>query len=120
MSNTSQPTEAEWRAHVDEQFDAVKEALQAIATRQDLILDLLTPEKSDGPMLDELLARVLTLIADQRPVLRRIDHTTGASFDMLQGRLVTVYYTQEIPDPEFDFRLDPTKGPDGDGSRLTS
>ncbi|GBQ96680.1 hypothetical protein AA23498_2702 [Acetobacter nitrogenifigens DSM 23921 = NBRC 105050] len=86
MSNTPQPTEAEWRVHVDEQFDAVKEALRAIATRQDLILELLTPEKSDGPTLDELLARVVTLIADQRPILRRIDHTTGVSLDILEGR----------------------------------
>ncbi|GEN61484.1 hypothetical protein ANI02nite_33680 [Acetobacter nitrogenifigens DSM 23921 = NBRC 105050] len=37
-----------------------------------------------------------------------------------KGRLVTAYYTQEIPDPEVDFRLDPTKAPDGDGARLTS
>ncbi|MBO1360326.1 relaxase domain-containing protein [Acetobacter sacchari] len=37
-----------------------------------------------------------------------------------KGRLVTAYYTQDIPDPEIDFRLDPTKAPDGDGARLTS
>ncbi|WP_029604388.1 MobF family relaxase [Kozakia baliensis] len=37
-----------------------------------------------------------------------------------KGRLVTSYYTQELPDPEHDFRLEPGKVPDGDGARLTS
>ncbi|MBO1360325.1 hypothetical protein J2D73_11050 [Acetobacter sacchari] len=86
MSDTPQLTEAEWRAHIDEQFDAVKEALRGLAARQTMILELLTPVEKDGPTLDELLARVVTLIADQRPVLRRIDHTTGVSLDILEGR----------------------------------
>lgn len=86
MTESSEPTTAEWRAHVDEQFDAIHESLRALHQRQTLILELLTPEERDGPSLDDLLARIVTLIADQRPVLRRIDHTTGASLDLLEGR----------------------------------
>ncbi|MBV1835391.1 MobF family relaxase [Novacetimonas pomaceti] len=36
------------------------------------------------------------------------------------GRLITAYFTQELPDPEHDFRAHPGKVPDADGGRLTS
>ena len=86
MTSSDEPTHAAWRAHVDEQFDAIHESLRALHQRQTLILELLTPEEREGPTLDDLLARIVTLIADQRPVLRRIDHTTGTALDLLEGR----------------------------------
>ncbi|MGF1277662.1 hypothetical protein [Acetobacter pasteurianus] len=86
MTGSDEPNSFQWRAHVDEQFDAIHESLRALHQRQTLILELLTPEEREGPSLDDLLARIVTLIADQRPVLRRIDHTTGASLDLLEGR----------------------------------
>lgn len=86
MTESSEPTAPEWRAHVDEQFDAIHEALRGLHQRQTLILELLTPEDREGPSLDDLLARIVTLIADQRPVLRRIDHTTATALDLLEGR----------------------------------
>ncbi|WP_308721276.1 MobF family relaxase [Komagataeibacter xylinus] len=36
------------------------------------------------------------------------------------GRLITAYFTQELPEPEHDFRTRPGKVPDADGGRLTS
>lgn len=85
MVGSDEPNSAQWRAHVEEQFDAIHESLRALHQRQTFILELLTPEEREGPSLDDLLARIVTLIADQRPVLRRIDHTTGASLDLLEG-----------------------------------
>jgi len=37
-----------------------------------------------------------------------------------QGRLVTAYFTQDVPESEHDFAVDPGRVPDGDGRRLTS
>lgn len=36
------------------------------------------------------------------------------------GHMITAYFTQELPDPEHDFRTQPGKIPDADGARLTS
>ncbi|WP_265000727.1 relaxase domain-containing protein, partial [Komagataeibacter europaeus] len=36
------------------------------------------------------------------------------------GRLITAYFTQELSDPEHDFRTLPGKVSDADGARLTS
>lgn len=37
-----------------------------------------------------------------------------------RGQIISNYYLQDIPDPESDCRLDPTKTPDSDGARLTN
>lgn len=37
-----------------------------------------------------------------------------------RGQIISNYYLQDIPDPESDCRLDPSKTPDSDGARLTN
>lgn len=75
-----------WREQVENRFDTVDEHLRTISDRLGLILTILAPDDQDGPTLDDLLARLATLIAEQRPILRRVDHTTGATLDILEGR----------------------------------
>jgi len=65
------------------------EQLRIIDDKVTLILAALTPKESDGPTLDDILARMVTLVTEQRPLLRRIDSTTGRSLDLLEGRLPT-------------------------------
>lgn len=45
MTGSDEPTHAAWRAHVDEQFDAIHESLRALHQRQTLIFEILTPEE---------------------------------------------------------------------------
>jgi len=78
--------DAPWREQVENRFDAVEEHLRTISDRLGLILTILTPDDQEGPTLDDLLARLATLIAEQRPILRRVDNTTGAALDLLEGR----------------------------------
>lgn len=75
-----------WREHVENRFDAVDEHLRTISDRLGLILTILAPDDQDGPTLDDLLAKLATLVAEQRPILRRVDNTTGATLDILEGR----------------------------------
>ena len=60
--------------------------LRAIEDKLSLIIEILSPEDSDGPTLDEILGRLVTLIAAQNPMLRRIDLTTGRLLDIQEGR----------------------------------
>lgn len=66
--------------------DDIRERLRAIEDKLSLIIEILAPEESDGPTLDEILGRLVTLIAEQRPLLRRIDLTTGKTLDIQEGR----------------------------------
>jgi len=75
-----------WHEHVEARFDGVDEYLRTISDRLGLILTILAPGDRDGPTLDDLLARLATLIAEQRPILRRVDNTTGATLNILEGR----------------------------------
>jgi len=75
-----------WREHVENRFDGVDEHLRTISDRLGLILTILAPDEQDGPTLDDLLAKLATLISEQRPILRRVDNTTGATLDILEGR----------------------------------
>ena len=68
------------------QDDDLWERLRAIEDKLSLIIEILSPEDSDGPMLDEILGRLVTLIAAQNPMLRRIDLTTGRLLDIQEGR----------------------------------
>ncbi|WP_010518304.1 hypothetical protein [Komagataeibacter oboediens] len=65
--------------------DDLWERLRAIEDKLSLIIEILSPEDSDGPTLDEILGRLVTLIAAQNPMLRRIDLTTGRLFDIQEG-----------------------------------
>ncbi|MCE2580461.1 hypothetical protein LDL36_18645 [Komagataeibacter sp. FNDCR1] len=67
--------------------DDVWERLRAIEDKLSLIIEILSPEDSDGPTLDEILGRLVTLIAAQNPMLRRIDLTTGRVLDIQEGRM---------------------------------
>jgi len=62
------------------------ERLRAIDEKVAVILAALSPKESDGPTLDDILARLVTLVTEQRPLLRRIDRATGRSLDVLEGR----------------------------------
>ena len=66
--------------------DDVWERPRAIEDKLSLIIEILSPEDSDGPTLDEILGRLVTLIAAQNPMLRRIDLTTGRLLDIQEGR----------------------------------
>ena len=66
--------------------DDVWERLRAIEDKLSLIIEILSPEDSDGPTLDEILGRLVTVIAAQNPMLRRIDLTTGRLLDIQEGR----------------------------------
>ncbi|NHN93144.1 hypothetical protein [Acetobacter sicerae] len=66
--------------------DDIRERLRAIEDKLSLIIEILSPEESDGPTLDEILGRLVTLIASQSPLLRRIDLTTGRTLDIQEGR----------------------------------
>ncbi|GBQ46658.1 hypothetical protein [Komagataeibacter europaeus] len=68
------------------QDDDLWERLRAIEDKLSLIIEILSPEDSDGPTLDEILGRLVTLIAAQNPMLRRIDLTTGRLLDIQEGR----------------------------------
>lgn len=67
--------------------DDLWERLRAIEDKLSLIIEILSPEDSDGPTLDEILGRLVTLIAAQNPMLRRIDLTTGRVLDIQEGRM---------------------------------
>ncbi|EGG78675.1 hypothetical protein SXCC_00657 [Gluconacetobacter sp. SXCC-1] len=69
------------------QDDDLWERLRAIEDKLSLIIEILSPEDSDGPTLDEILGRLVTLIAAQNPMLRRIDLTTGRVLDIQEGRM---------------------------------
>ena len=69
------------------QDDDLWERLRAIEDKLSLIIEILSPEDSDGPTLDEILGRLVTLIAAQNPMLRRIDLTTGRGLDIQEGRM---------------------------------
>jgi len=66
--------------------DDLWERLRVIEDKLSLIIEILSPEDSDGPTLDEILGRLVTLIAAQNPMLRRIDLTTGRLLDIQEGR----------------------------------
>ncbi|AZV40687.1 MULTISPECIES: hypothetical protein [Acetobacteraceae] len=68
------------------QDDDLWERLRAIEDKLSLIIEIFSPEDSDGPTLDEILGRLVTLIAAQNPMLRRIDLTTGRLLDIQEGR----------------------------------
>lgn len=51
--------------------------LRTVLERLDDLIQLLTPKPSDGPTLDELLARLVSLVTDQLVVLKRIDDGTA-------------------------------------------
>ena len=57
-----------------------------IEDKLSLIIEILAPKESDGPTLDEILGRLVTLVAAQGPMLRRIDLTTGRLLDIQEGR----------------------------------
>ncbi len=67
--------------------DDLWERLRAIEDKLSLIIEILSPEDSDGPTFDEILGRLVTLIAAQNPMLRRIDLTTGRVLDIQEGRM---------------------------------
>ncbi|WP_039734197.1 hypothetical protein [Komagataeibacter intermedius] len=64
----------------------IRERLRVIEDKLSLIIEILSPETSDGPTLDEILGRLVTLVAGQGPLLRRIDLTTGRILDIQEGR----------------------------------
>ncbi|GBQ43431.1 hypothetical protein AA0616_0105 [Komagataeibacter nataicola NRIC 0616] len=68
------------------QDDDIRERLRMIEDKLSLIIEILSPKESDGPTLDEILGRLVTLIAAQSPLLRRIDLTTGRILDIQEGR----------------------------------
>ncbi|MCJ8352927.1 hypothetical protein K1W68_02810 [Novacetimonas hansenii] len=65
----------------------IRERLRVIEDKLSLIIEILSPETSDGPTLDEILGRLVTLVAGQGPLLRRIDLTTGRILDIQEGRM---------------------------------
>ncbi|MBL7237951.1 MAG: hypothetical protein JJK57_15520 [Komagataeibacter hansenii] len=66
--------------------DDIRERLRMIEDKLSLIIEILAPKESDGPTLDEILGRLVTLVAAQGPVLRHIDATTGRTLDIQEGR----------------------------------
>ena len=86
MNTERQPNELTWQEQTDERLDGIAEQLRGINERLGLLLEILTPQRDDGPTLDDLLAKIVTLIGEQRPVIRRIDRTTGKALDILEGR----------------------------------
>lgn len=66
--------------------DDLQERLRVIEDKLSLIIEILSPNASDGPTLDEILGRLVTLIAAQTPMLRRIDLTVGRLLDIQEGR----------------------------------
>ncbi len=50
--------------------------LRIVLERLDELIQLLTPKPSEGPTLDELLARLVSLVSDQTVLLKRIDDRT--------------------------------------------
>ncbi|MBY4640663.1 hypothetical protein K6L44_11845 [Gluconacetobacter entanii] len=66
--------------------DDIRERLRMIEDKLSLIIEILAPKESDGPTLDEILGRLVTLVAAQGPLLRRIDFTTGRILDIQEGR----------------------------------
>lgn len=57
-------------------LEAQGETLRLIAERLGMILEKLTPEVSDGPTMQELLAELVTRVGDNGALLRRIDRRT--------------------------------------------
>lgn len=66
--------------------DDLGERLRVIEDKLSLIIEILSSSASDGPTLDEILGRLVTLIAAQTPMLRRVDLTTGRLLDIQEGR----------------------------------
>ncbi|WKE49664.1 hypothetical protein [Gluconobacter oxydans] len=70
-------------------LDEQDEEIRFINEKLSILIELLTPsEKGDGPTLDDILARLVELLRDQEPVIKRIDHTTARNNDLLEGRIV--------------------------------
>ncbi|MEN3168563.1 hypothetical protein [Gluconobacter sp. OJB] len=75
--------------HLLARSDEQGEEIRFISEKLSILIELLTPsEKGDGPTLDDILARLVELMKDQEPVIRRIDHTTARNNDLLEGRKV--------------------------------
>ena len=53
-------------------------SLRMISDKLDRLIEILTPKEMDGPTLDEILAMLVTQIAQQGVLLRRIDERTEA------------------------------------------
>jgi len=64
------------------------ELTQTVDAKLTVLLELMTPKDKEGPTLDDILARMVEMLGDQAPYLRRIDTTTGRTLDHLEGRPV--------------------------------
>jgi hypothetical protein len=61
-------------------------ALTLISNKLDVIRDILTPaDTGDAPTLDEILGRIVILLAELRQTQIRIDRTTSATARIVAG-----------------------------------
>ena len=66
------------------------EVLRSIAEQLALVLERLTPQASDGPTLQELLAELVGRVGDNGALLRRIDRRTESMAKSLPDDVVRV------------------------------
>jgi len=67
-------------------FAAQSDQIRALDAKLSLLIELLTPEHRDGPTLEDVLARLVTVIQEQRPILVRLDHATADTLELVQGQ----------------------------------
>lgn len=77
-----------WAKEIQECMDEQQEELRSVSEKLSLLIEILSPKENEGPTLDDLLARLVEVIQEQNPILRRIDRTTGITLDHLEGRPV--------------------------------
>lgn len=77
-----------WASEMQQCLDEQQEELRSVSEKLSLLIEILSPKENDGPTLDDLLARLVEVIQEQNPILRRIDRTTGITLDHLEGRPV--------------------------------
>ncbi|MFT8720330.1 hypothetical protein [Acetobacter sp.] len=92
MSETLEPSASStvpgWAAELQEGMDEQREELRSVSEKLSLLIEILSPKETEGPTLDDLLARLIEVVQEQNPILRRIDRTTGFTLDHLEGRPV--------------------------------
>jgi len=85
-SPKAQPSQALSAAMALDLFAAQSDQIRALDAKLSLLIELLTPEHRDGPTLEDILARLVTVIQEQRPILSRIDQTTAETLELVQGQ----------------------------------